>query len=239
MGVIKRKYPSGKIVWGVLWVDESGQTQRRFDRSWNRSSAQGAFDTLAQRLRDGVAAAPTMTVDELFVEWHACHVMINCSPAYQADAERSYRLRIKPMIGHRRIDTVSRRMVMQMVAQMREVMHAREPGNEYAGHATLNKTLTMVKGMFTHAVKIEQLSRNPAHGVPELTVEPMRQVDAWPLPAIQRIAQAALTMSNSLPEFQRNQRAPWGWPARLHADHARRAHRPAPIGAARAAVGSH
>ena len=148
MGVIKRKNPSGKYVWGILWVDECGVTQRRSDRGWTKADAEREYQAIAQRLREGVATSVQMTVAELFDEWHAAHVQVNCSPAYIADAERSYRLRIGPMIGHRRIDMVTKRMVMQMVAQMRDVMHAKQPGNDYAGHATINKTLTMVKGIF-------------------------------------------------------------------------------------------
>lgn len=44
MGVIKRKNPSGKQVWGILWVDEHGRTRRTFDASWSRQRAQVEYD---------------------------------------------------------------------------------------------------------------------------------------------------------------------------------------------------
>lgn len=209
MGIVKRKNPSGKIVYGIQWFDEHGQRQRISDNTWTEKHAKKAYDEVLARVREGVASKPTMTVDDLFNEWHANHVCINCSPAYQHDAERQYRLRIEPQIGHRLIDTVNRRMVRSMVSQMKQVMLAKDPSKEYGGHATINKTLTVLKGMFSYAVTIEQLSRNPAHGVPELAEEPTRQIDAWPMAAVHEVAMAARAIGDSLPAFQREQRAPW------------------------------
>jgi integrase len=209
MGVVKRKNPSGKVVWGIQWIDEHGQRRRRFEEGWRERDAKRAFEDVVVRKSAGVATSPVMTVAELFREWHANHVMVNCSPAYVGDVERQYRLRIGPMIGHRVIDTVNRRLVRQMVAQMQQVMRAKDPGNEYAGHATVNKTLTVVKGMFTYAVQIDLLVANPANGVPELPEEPTRQIDAWPIEAVHAVAVAAARRGEGLPEFQRSQRAAW------------------------------
>jgi len=162
MGVVKRANPSGKTVWGIQWFDEHNKRQRRFDNSWRERDAKRAYEEVVVRKRAGVATSPTMTVAQLFCEWHANHVQINCSPAYVEDAERQFRLRIGPMIGKRTIDTVNRRLVRQMVVQMKGVMRAKDPANEYAGHATINKSLTVVKGMFTYAVQIDQVASNPA-----------------------------------------------------------------------------
>lgn len=209
MGVIKRKNPSGKVVYGIQWLDEHGQRQRIFDRAWNEKQAKREFAAIEKRLIDGVATRPEMTVEDLFRDWHDNHVKVHCSPVYVKDAERQFRLRIEPQIGHRQIDTVNRHVVRQMVAQMKKVMRQRDPDNEYAGHATINKTLTVVKGMFTYAVEIDQIASNPAHGVPELPEEPTRQVDAWPLEAVHAVANEALKLGDELPAFQRDQRAPW------------------------------
>ncbi|MCW2961923.1 MAG: site-specific integrase [Thermoleophilia bacterium] len=209
MGVIKRKNPSGRVVYGIQWIDEHGQRQRQFDRSWNEKLAKAELAIIERRRLDGVATRPEMTVADLFADWHRNHVVVTCSPVYVKDAERQFRLRIGPLIGHRRIDTVNRHIVRQMVAQMQQVMRQREPGNEYAGHATINKTLTVVKGMFTYAVQIDQIATNPAHGVPELPEEPTRRIDAWPVKAVHAIAHEVLHLGDGLPEFQRGQRSPW------------------------------
>jgi integrase len=210
MGVIERKYPSGKRSYGIQWFDEQGERQREFNRAWTtKAQAKAAYDEILNRRRQGVATRPVMTVADLFREWHDNHVKVNCSPAYVADADTQFRLRIEPMIGHRRIDTVNRQIVRQMVAQMKQVMAEKHPGSEYAGHRTINKTLTVLKGMLTYAVSIDQIALNPAHGIRELAEEPQRMVSAWPMPAIQKVADEALRLADRLPEFQRSQQAVW------------------------------
>ena len=207
MGVIKRANPSGNFVWGIQWIDEHGKRQRRFDRDWRERDAKRAYDDVVVRKQTGVATHTAMTVSDLFEEWHASHVQINCSPAYVQDTEIQYRLRIGPLIGHRAIDTVNRRIIRQMVSQMKKAMAAAEPDRPCAGHRTINKTLTVVKGMFTYAVQIDQLATNPAHGVPELIEQPTRQIDAWPLQAIHEVALAAARLPQRLHPFQQGQRA--------------------------------
>jgi len=113
------------------------------------------------------------------------------------------------MIGYRRIDTVTRQVIRKMVTQMQQVMRAKQPGREYAGHATINKTLTVLKGMLSYAVSIDQLATNPAHGIKELPEEPQRMVTAWPMPTIEKVAAEALAHAETLPEFQRAQQASW------------------------------
>lgn len=209
MGVIKRKNPSGKIVYGIQYFDEHGNRQREFDRTWKERDAKAEFAKMERRRLDGVAMRSEMTVEDLFKEWRANHVKIHCSPAYDLDVERQYRLRIGPMIGHRRIDTVNRRIIRQMVSQMKQVTQAKQPDNPHAGHRSINKTLAVTKGMFTYAVQIDQLAINPAHGVRELPAEPTRQIDAWPLKVVHAVAQTALHLGDDLPDFQRSQRADW------------------------------
>ncbi len=210
MGVIERKYPSGERSYGIQWFDEHGERRREFNRAWTtKALAKAACDEIMERQRAGVATRPDLTVADLFTEWHDNHVKVNCSPAYEKDAETQFRLRIEPMIGHRRIDTVNRQVIRTMVTQMQQVMRAKHPGREYAGHATINKTLTVLKGMLSYAVSIDQIATNPAHGIKELPEEPQRMVTAWPMPAIGKVAAEALTYADSLPEFQRKQQAPW------------------------------
>jgi integrase len=210
MGVIERKYPSGRRSYGIQWFDEHGERQREFNRAWTtKTLAKAAYDEILARQRQGVATRPTWTIAELFAEWRANHVKVNCSPAYYRDVETHYRLRIEPMIGHRRIDTVNRQVVRKMVAQMKQVMSEKYPDNEYGGHRAINKTLTVLKGMLTYAVQCDMLTHNPAHGVKELSEEPQRMVSAWPIPAIEAIASEALTHAERLADFQRSQQAPW------------------------------
>jgi len=210
MGVIERKYPSGRRSYGIQWFDEHGERQREFNRAWTtKRLAKAAYDEVMERQRQGIAARPDLTVADLFTEWHDNHVKVNCSPAYVQDSETQFRLRIEPMIGHRRIDTVNRQIVRKMIAQMQAVMREKHPGSEYAGHRTINKTLTVLKGMLTYAVSIDQLSINPAHGIRELPEEPQRMVTAWPMPAIEAVAREALTLADGLPAFQRAQQAAW------------------------------
>lgn len=210
MGVIERKYPSGKRSYGIQWFDEQGERQREFNRAWTtKALAKAAFDEIQERQRQGVATRPDLTVADLFTEWHDNYVKVNCSPAYQHDAETQFRLRIEPIIGHRRIDTVTRQVLRKMVAQMQQVMRAKHPDREYAGHATINKTLTVLKGMLSYAVSIDQIATNPAHGIKELPEEPQRMVTAWPMPTIEKVAAEALAHADTLPDFQRAQQAPW------------------------------
>ena len=207
--VIERRNPSGKIVYGIRWTTETGADCKRFDRDWTKTKAKAELSRIEEKLRQGVATQVQMTVADLFWEWHEHHVRVNCSPARIDDTVTQFRLRVEPMIGHRRIDTVNRRIVRQMVSHMRAVMHKKHPDNEYGGNATINKTLNVVKGMFSYAVDIDQLATNPAHGVPELQVEPQRQVTAWPLDVVSAIAAQALRLPERLPDFQRSQQAPW------------------------------
>ncbi|MCB0880202.1 MAG: site-specific integrase [Thermoleophilia bacterium] len=210
MGVIERKYPSGRRSYGIQWFDEHGDRQREFNRAWTtKAQAKAAYDVIIDRQRAGVAARPEWTVAQLFEEWRENHVKVNCSPAYYRDVEVHYRLRIEPMIGHRRIDTVDRQVVRKMMAQMKQVMREKFPDNEYGGHRAINKTLTVLKGMLSYAVQCDMLTHNPAHGVKELSEEPQRMVSAWPMPAIEAVAREALVRPERLPEFQRSQQAPW------------------------------
>jgi integrase len=192
--IIERTNPSGATTYGIRWTDELGKDRKRFSQAWTRAGAEAELAAIEQRLSTGLATTQAMTVEQLYTEWLDNHVRVNCSPAHLEDSRIQYRLRIGPMIGHRRIDTVTRRIVRQMVAEMQRVMRERDPANLYAGHRTINKTLTVVKGMLTYAVHIEQLATNPAHGVPALPESPTRQIDAWPLEVIQAVAEAARTI---------------------------------------------
>lgn len=207
--IIERTNKAGGVVHGIRWTDEHGVDRKRYSRRWTKTQAKHELATVEQNLAAGVATRVNMTVADLFHDWHAHHVMLHCSPAWQQDTTTQFRLRIEPTIGHRTINTVNRRIVTQLIAQMKDVMRARDPRNEYAGHATINKTLTVLKGMFTYAVAIEQLARNPVHGVPELTEEPQRQITSWPLGAVHAVALAAKALPDRLPEFQRSQQADW------------------------------
>lgn len=207
--IIERTYPNGVTAYGIRWTDETGVDRKRFSRARTKTQARIELSNVEEKIALGVATRVNMTVTDLFHEWHGGHVMLHCSPAWQDDTKIQFRLRIEPMIGHRKIDTVNRRVINQMMTQMKAVMRDKEPANEYAGHATINKTLTVIKGMFTYAVSIEQLSRNPAHGIPELTEEPQRQVTAWPLEAVHEVALAAKHLPDRLPDFQRSQQAEW------------------------------
>lgn len=101
MGVIERKYPSGKRSYGIQWFDEQGERRREFNRAWTtKALAKAAYDEIIERQRAGVATRPDLTVADLFTEWHDNHVKVNCSPAYEQDAETQFRLRI----GHKRIN---------------------------------------------------------------------------------------------------------------------------------------
>jgi len=82
MGVIERKYPSGKRSYGIQWFDEQGERQREFNRAWTtKALAKAAHDEILERQRQGVATRPDLTVADLFREWHDNHVKVNCSPA--------------------------------------------------------------------------------------------------------------------------------------------------------------
>lgn len=207
--IIERKNPKGATCYGIRWTDEGGVDRKRFSRAWTKAQAKAELAKVEGNLASGVATRVDMTVADLFEEWHANHVVLHCSPAWQQDTRTQFKLRIEPMIGHRKIDTVTRRIVTQMMTQMKSVMREKRPDNEFAGHRTINKTLTVLKGMFTHAVAIEQLSRNPARGVPELVEEPQRQITAWPLEAVHAVAEAAKALPDRLPAFQRSQQATW------------------------------
>ncbi|MCW2961981.1 MAG: site-specific integrase [Thermoleophilia bacterium] len=189
--IIERTNNSGQTIYGIRWTDEHGKDRKRYSRVWTKAAAQAELTATERKLAVGVVTTKAMTVEQLFNEWLDNHVRVNCSPAHLEESRIQYRLRIGPMIGHRRIDTINRRIVRQMVAEMQRVMRERDPGNEHAGHRTINKTLTVVKGMLTYAVHIEQLPSNPAHGVPALPESPTRQIDAWPLEVIQAVADAA------------------------------------------------
>ncbi|MBC7462105.1 MAG: hypothetical protein H7287_12140, partial [Thermoleophilia bacterium] len=189
--IIERTNPSGATTYGIRWTDEQGKDRKRFNSAWTKDGAEAELAAVEGRLAAGLATTRAMTVEQLYNEWLDNHVRVNCSPAHLEDSRIQYRLRIGPMIGHRRIDTINRRIVRQMVAEMQRVMRERHPGNQHAGHRTINKTLTVVKGMLTYAVHIEQLASNPAHGVPALPESPTRQIDAWPLEVIQAVAEAA------------------------------------------------
>ena len=195
--IIERSNPSGETIYGIRWTDEHNKDRKRFSKDWTKAAATTELEAVERKLALGVATTNAMTVDELFNEWLDNHVRVNCSPAHLEDSRIQYRLRIGPMIGHRRIDTINRRIVRQMVAQMQQVMRKRDPGNDHAGHRTINKTLTVVKGMLTYAVHIEQLATNPAHGVPALPESPTRQIDAWPLEVITAVAEAARNLAPS------------------------------------------
>jgi hypothetical protein len=63
MGVIERKYPSGKRSYGIQWFDEQGERQREFNRAWTtKALAKAAFDEIEERKRQGVATRPDLTV---------------------------------------------------------------------------------------------------------------------------------------------------------------------------------
>jgi hypothetical protein len=207
MGVIRRTNPSGKEIWGIILTDEAGKRVRRFDRTWTKAQAQKATDDVEQKLRMGVDTHATMTVEELFHEWMENHDRVNCSPAHYEDSSTQFRLRIEPMVGHRRVDTVNKRLVRKMITEMQRVMREKDPGNEYAGHRTINKTLTVLKGMFSYAVEIDQIAANPIHGIPALPEKPTRPIEAWPLPVISVVADAALGLSDALDENHRNLQA--------------------------------
>lgn len=209
MGVIKRTYDTGNTVYGIQWTDGHGRRERLYDRTWTKRSAEAEYAKVMQRIRDGVAPRQKMTVHQLYEEWRDNHLVINCSPSHVNDCENNFRLRIEPMIGHRTIDTINRRLVRAMVAQMKAVMQKRHPGNEYAGHRTINKTLANLKGMLSYAVSIDELAHNPAHGVPALSENPQRQIEAWPLEVVRAVAMSAMRLGEGLPDFQRAQRASW------------------------------
>jgi integrase len=207
--VIERTYTNGTTTYGIRWTDETGVDRKRFSRKWSKTQARVELAKIERNLAFGVATRVDMTVTDLFQEFHKNHVMINCSPAWQDDTKTQFNLRIEPMIGHRKVDAVNRRVVREMIAQMKAVIGEQDPGNEYAGHRTINKTLTVLKGMLSYAVEIDMLASNPAHGIPELPEEPTRQIDAWPLEVVHAVASAALTLSDELPDFQRGQQAAW------------------------------
>lgn len=207
--IIERKNPNGTIVYGIRWTDETGVDRKRTSRTWTKTQARAELAKIEQNLAIGVATRVDMTITDLFWEFHRNHVMVNCSPAWQDDTRTQFNLRIEPMIGHRKVDTVSRRVVREMIAQMKSVMREQDPDNEHAGHRTINKTLTVLKGMLSYAVEIDLIANNPAHGIPELPEEPTRQIDAWPLEVVYAVANTALTLSDELPEFQRGQQATW------------------------------
>ena len=237
MGVIRRTNPSGKEIWGILWTDERGKHVRRYDKAWTKAQAQAALDEIERNLRMGVATHTDLTVADLFHEWHEHHVNVNCSPAYYEDSSTQFRLRIEPMIGHRLINTVNKRIVRQMVSQMQQVARSRARENGYAGHRTINKTLTVLKGMFSYAVEIDQLRENPVHGVPALPEQPTRHIEAWPLPVISAVATATLSLDDNLDEAHRKPASTLGGPAKLHDHHAGCLHRTSPVRAARIAMG--
>jgi integrase len=207
--IIERKNPGGGTVYGIRWTDETGVDRKRFSRRWTKTQARAELARVEQAIAVGVATRVNMTVADLFEDWHAHHAMLHCSPAWQQDSRTQFNLRIEPLIGHRKIDSVSRRIIKQMIVQMKAVMREKDPKNEFAGHATINKTLTVLKGMFTHAVEIEQVATNPVHGIPELVEEPQRQITAWPLEVVHAVALAARQLPDRLPEFQRSQQAEW------------------------------
>jgi hypothetical protein len=62
---------------------------------------------------------------------------------WQQDATTQFRLRIEPIIGHRKIDTVTRSIVTQMMTQIQRVLRERNPENPYEGHATVNSDLEL------------------------------------------------------------------------------------------------
>jgi integrase len=207
--IIERTYPNGTTAYGIRWTDETGVDRKRFSKKWTKTQARAALAKIEEQLACGIATRVDMTVTDLFHDWHAHHAMIHCTPAWQQDSMYQFRLRIEPLLGHRRIDDVNRRHINEAIRQMKAVMRENDPSNEYAGHATINKTLTVLKGMFTHAVAIEVLARNPIHGIPELTEEPQRQVTAWPLEVVHQVALTARRLPDELPEFQRSQQAEW------------------------------
>ena len=52
MGVIERKYPSGKHSYGIQWFDEQGERQREFNRAWTtKALAKAAHDEIVERQR--------------------------------------------------------------------------------------------------------------------------------------------------------------------------------------------
>lgn len=207
--IIERTNPTGGVVYGIRWTDETGVDRKRFSRKWTKTQAKAALAEIEERLDAGVATRVDLTVEGLFEQWHMHHAMLACTPVWQQDSRTQFKLRIEPMIGHRVIDTVKRSHITAMMAQMQQVMHAKDPGNPYAGHATVNKTLTVMKSMFKYAVNENLLTKSPVHGVPELVEQPEEQRTAWPLQAIEKIARAAQHLPDRLPAFQRSQQAVW------------------------------
>lgn len=211
-GVIWRTR-GGRRVWGIKWHDRQGTLHRKFKVTWTKGQARAALDVIQEKLRDGVPVVTEMTVTDLFHEWHEQHVKVRRSPAWVADTEIQYRLRIKPLIGHRKIDTVNKRVVNEMIAQMQRVLREKAIAagrtDQKAGHRTINKTLTVLKGMFSFAVAIEQLSTNPVHGIAELPEEPLKKRDAQPLEVISEVASIASHLGDDLHDFQKGQRASW------------------------------
>jgi integrase len=63
--------------------------------------------------------------------------------------------------------------------------------------------------MFSYAVEIDQLSMNPIHGIPALPEQPTRQIEAWPIPVIQAVANATLELGSELDDYHRELQAPW------------------------------
>jgi integrase len=207
--IVERTYPNGTVTYGIRWTDENGVDRKQSSKKWTKTQAKAALADIEERLDSGVATRVDLTVAGLFEEWHKHHAMLACTPVWQQDSRTQFKLRIEPMIGHRVIDTVKRSHVTAMMAQMQEVMRAKDPGNPYAGHATINKTLTVMKSMFKYAMSESLLARSPVHGVPELEEQPEEQRTAWPLEAIEQIALAARHLPDRLPEFQRGQQAKW------------------------------
>ncbi len=96
-----------------------------------------------------------------------------------------WRLRIEPTIGHRRVSTVTRRVVLEMIGALKE-------GNVSAGQ--INKALKTVSSMFAYAVDARIVADNPVLGVRRLPEAKNLERATYPLADIELVASTARSM---------------------------------------------
>ncbi len=124
-------------------------------------------------------------MSDLYGEWMRTHVEAKLGPGTRMNYGADWRLRIEPTIGHRRVSTVTRRVVLEMIGALKE-------GNVSAGQ--INKALKTVSSMFAYAVDARIVADNPVLGVRRLPEAKNLQRATYSLADIELVASTARSM---------------------------------------------
>lgn len=201
MGVITKKNRKGETIYGIQWF-EDGERQRNYSVDWGKEDAMAAFLEMRGKTSQGIAGKSDVKMTALYDDFVEQRVDVYLSRATKDGYDISWRLRIEPALGRRRVDSVTSEVVQAMVGQLKKKQHSPR---------SINKALTCLSAMMEYARKTRKIiAANPCHGVERLAETPMEEtVRIWEPAEVVRVAEAALMHHVDLHPFQRKQRGEW------------------------------